>query len=61
VINIMKRNNGKAFSLLNRILNSETDLLKDCHCRDQGLKAGLMTPKNALNPTQKQWIEVLLS
>jgi 5'-methylthioadenosine phosphorylase len=61
VINIMKRNNGKAFSLLNRILNSDKDLLKGCGCRDQGLKAGLMTPKNALNPTQKQWIEVLLS
>lgn len=61
VISIMKRNNGKAFSLLNRILKSEADLLKDCHCRDQGLKVGLMTPKEALNPTQREWMNVLLS
>jgi len=61
VISIMKRNNGKAFSLLTRILKFEKDLLKDCHCIDQGLRAGLMTPKSALNETQKKWIEVLLS
>ena len=61
VVSIMKRNNSKAFNLLTRILKSEKDLLKDCDCREQGLRAGLMTPKSSLTPAQQKWLEVLLS
>ncbi len=59
VINIMRRNNSKAFGLLTRILESGTDLLKDCSCRDQGLKIGLMTPKDALDSKQRKWVDLL--
>lgn len=59
VIAIMKRNNAKAFSLLRRVLSSQSDLLRNCDCRNQGLRAGLMTPRDRLNPEQKKWIEVL--
>lgn len=61
VISIMKRNNSKAFSLLTRILKSKSDLLEHCHCRDQGLRAGLMTPKEQLSPAQREWMQILLS
>lgn len=61
VLNIMRRNNGKAFNILTRVLNSEKDLLKDCDCRDQGLRAGLMTPKDSIPASQKQWLDILLS
>ncbi|NJM09693.1 MAG: hypothetical protein HC883_01985 [Bdellovibrionaceae bacterium] len=60
VIAIMRRNNAKAFSLLNRILKAEQDLLEGCDCRNQGLRMGLMTPKKALSKEQSAWMDVLL-
>jgi hypothetical protein len=60
VITIMRQNNGKAFSLLKRILNAGPALLKNCNCADQGLRTGLMTPREALNGEQKKWMQVLL-
>jgi 5'-methylthioadenosine phosphorylase len=60
VINTMRLNNGKAFSLLQKILTSEKDLLAGCHCSEQGLKSGLMTPRESLTPAQKEWMQVLI-
>lgn len=61
VIAIMKRNNGKAFNLLKRILASEKDLRAGCDCSEQGLRNGLMTSKDALNAKQLAWLKVLTS
>ncbi|MGE0528205.1 MAG: MTAP family purine nucleoside phosphorylase [Bdellovibrionales bacterium] len=60
VITIMRQNNGKAFRVLGRILTSSSDLLKDCDCSEQGLKAGLMTSRESLSSEQRAWLEVLM-
>lgn len=60
VITIMRQNNGKAFAMLKRILAAGSDLLKDCHCADQGLRTGLMVPRESLKPEQQAWLQVLL-
>lgn len=60
VINTMRLNNGKAFSLLQKILTSEQNLLAKVHCSEQGLKTGLMTPRESLTPAQKEWMQVLI-
>lgn len=59
VIRIMRQNNGKAFSLLKEVLAHKAHLLEGCDCFAQGLRMGLMTPKEALTATQKSWLEVL--
>lgn len=59
VITIMRQNNSKAFALMSSILNKD-DLLKGCDCSEQGLKIGLMTPRESLNAQQKAWLQVLL-
>src|SRR6185437_11000232 len=60
VITIMRQNNGKAFAMLKRILAAGGELLKDCHCADQGLRTGLMVPRESLKPEQQAWLQVLL-
>lgn len=61
VISIMRANNSKAFTVLKRILSSETDLLEGCDCPSQGLKMGLMTPREVIPAKSREWLEVLLS
>jgi 5'-methylthioadenosine phosphorylase len=60
VLTTMRLNNAKGFALLNRILAAD-DLLAGCECSEQGLKNGLMTPRESLTPSQKEWIEILAS
>jgi 5'-methylthioadenosine phosphorylase len=60
VLKIMRRNNGKAFALLQSILNSEDDLLKGCECADQGLRTGLFVPVDKLAANLREWVEVLV-
>lgn len=60
VLTVMRQNNGKGFRLLERILEKGTALLEDCHCRDQGLKNGVMTPRESLSDEQQRWLEVLV-
>lgn len=59
VITIMRQNNGKAFSLLGHVLQSGDELLKDCHCADQGLRTGLMTPREQVPAAHRAWLQVL--
>jgi 5'-methylthioadenosine phosphorylase len=60
VITIMRQNNGKAFKILSRIVSSSDDLLKGCDCSEQGLRTGLMTPRESLTKPQQEWMQVLL-
>lgn len=60
VITIMRQNNGKAFAMLKHIVGSEKDLLSGCDCGDQGLKSGLMTPREAIPEKHREWLQVLL-
>lgn len=60
VIKIMRRNNGKAFALLQSILKSQDDLLKDCDCANQGLRSGLFVPVEKLSANLREWVEVLV-
>ncbi|HMN69417.1 MAG TPA: MTAP family purine nucleoside phosphorylase [Bdellovibrionales bacterium] len=59
VISIMKRNNGRAFAVLERLLANEDALLAGCDCPKQGLSAGLMTDMKFLTPAQREWLGIL--
>lgn len=60
ILRIMKANNGKAFAVLQRVLNEDqSEMLKDSHCADEGLRMGLMTAKEAIPPKQREWLDVL--
>ncbi len=60
VVRIMRANNGKAFALLKRIVNEPIhDLLADSHCANEGLRVGLLTPKDSLTPKQREWMDVM--
>jgi hypothetical protein len=56
----MRRNNGKAFALLQSVLKTEEDLLKGCECPDQGLRTGLFVPLDKLAANLREWVEVLV-
>jgi 5'-methylthioadenosine phosphorylase len=60
VITIMRQNNGKAFTTLKQVLANEQSLLEGCECREQGLKSGLMTPREAIPAIHREWLQVLL-
>jgi 5'-methylthioadenosine phosphorylase len=59
VITTMRQNNGKGFAVLQRILQAE-NLLAGCECSEQGLKGGLMSPRDSLSTEQKKWMQILL-
>ncbi len=61
VIEVMRKNNGKAFQMTEDILATGDSFYRDCNCRDQGLRAGLMTPKESISREKMEWLEVLLS
>lgn len=60
VMDVMRKNNAKAFQIAEGVLAQEKEFFADCGCADQGLRTGLMTPKDALSPEQKAWLQVLL-
>lgn len=61
VIKVMRANNSKAFKMAEDILNLGSDLYSGCDCSTQGLKSGLMTPKEAIPKDKVPVLEVLLS
>lgn len=61
VIEVMRNNNAKAWELLQDVIATNDNLYKDCDCVDQGLRMGLMTPKEAIRADQKEWLETLMS
>ncbi len=61
VIKVMRLNNGKAFKMAQDILATGDALYADCHCRDQGLRTGLMTPKDAIPKDKLAWLDILMS
>ncbi len=60
VITVMRQNNSKAFSVAEKVLGNSPKFFKDCECYSQGLRMGLMTPKEALPKEKGVWIEMLL-
>jgi 5'-methylthioadenosine phosphorylase len=50
VITVMRENNKKAFVLLEQILAQEGLLLEGCKCSEQGLKSGLMSSRDKIDP-----------
>lgn len=60
VLTTMRQNNGKGFKVLTKILAAGPKILEGCHCSEQGLKGGLMTPKEAIPTKHKEWLQVLL-
>lgn len=60
VITVMRQNNAKAFSLAEKVLADSANFFTDCECSSQGLKMGLMTPKESLPKDKSKWIEMLL-
>lgn len=61
VIKVMRGNNNKAFQMAKDILATGDKFYRDCDCRNEGLRAGLMTPKAAIKKDQAEWLDVLLA
>ncbi len=61
VLRVMRENNAKGFQMAQDILATGDQFYKDCDCREQGLRAGLMTPKDKIPKDKMAWLEVLLS
>jgi 5'-methylthioadenosine phosphorylase len=61
VIKVMRNNNAKAFKMAQDILATGDEFYKNCDCRSQGLRAGLMTPREAIPANKMAWLEVLLA
>ena len=60
VMTTMRENNGKGFKILTKILAAGDKLLDGCECSEQGLKNGLMMPREAIPAKHKEWMQVLL-
>lgn len=60
VLEVMRNNNAKAFKIASHILNSNDSRLLNATAINDGLRAGLMTPKEAISPEQRQWLDILL-
>ena len=61
VIRIMSENNKKAFAILKSLLDHGNELLNMTETSEQGLKAGLMTPKERWPVSSREFLEVLLN
>jgi 5'-methylthioadenosine phosphorylase len=59
VIDVMRKNNAKAFEILQDVLTTGDQLVADSNCANEGLRTGLMTAKESLSADQKAWLEVL--
>ncbi len=59
IIAIMRQNNHKAFSLLQKLIPQGVHLHPK-GCSEQSLKNGLMTPLETLPPAVQEWMGVLL-
>lgn len=61
VLDVMRKNNLKAFRLLTETAKIGAALWESSAVKDQGLKSGLMTPKEALPPLIREVFSVLQS
>ncbi len=59
VLDVMRKNNAKAFKMTERVLAqiSLEELNHGTH--DMGLKTGLMTPLDQIAPKQREWLDIL--
>ncbi len=55
VLEVMRKNNAKAFQIAEAVLPREKEFFADCGCATQGLTTGLMSPKDT-----HAWLDVLL-
>lgn len=64
VLNVMRKNNSKAFNIATEVLKnfSEPSSLWEGgnDAREQGLKAGLMTPRESIPAQHAEWLQELL-
>ena len=60
VIEVMRNNNAKAFSVAKEVLNSGSELYEGSESGEQGLRMGLMTPQKMIPKAAQEWLEVLL-
>jgi 5'-methylthioadenosine phosphorylase len=61
VITTMRQNNAKGFKVLQKLVASGDKILEGCECHEQGLRNGLMMPKEAIPAKHKEWMQVLMS
>jgi len=61
VIDVMRKNNAKAFEILKDVLNTKESLVESSKCHSEGLKTGLMSPKDSLRDDQRAWLNILTS
>jgi hypothetical protein len=55
----MKKNNTKAFQVVETMLAS-TQSLAPCKCSQGGLKNGLLTPPEAIPIDKREWLHTLI-
>lgn len=60
VIRVMKGNNGKAFSVLQTILN-EPDIAAGSAAPHSGLRAGLFMPLESVPADMRPWVDILMA
>lgn len=60
VIEVMRNNNAKAWELLQDVVKSGDNLYKECDCPEQGLKMGLMTPRESIPAEKREWLNTFL-
>lgn len=60
VIQVMRHNNAKAFSILKMILQFD-QIYQGSHAYDGGLRTGLFMPPEAIPTEMKPWVDVLMS
>jgi 5'-methylthioadenosine phosphorylase len=61
VLRVMRGNNAKGFRMAQDILAMGSKIYVESECKNQGLRVGLMTPKEAIPKEKAKWLEVLLS
>lgn len=60
VLQVMRQNNAKAFEIAQDILASGSAFYEGSKTDEQGLRTGLMTPKERIHPDQKKWLDILI-
>jgi len=65
VLEVMRNNNAKAFSVAKQILKFYPDPMSlwidGDDARKQGLNSGLMTSKDSISKKQREWLKIVLS
>lgn len=61
VLELMKKNNGKAMRLAQKIVKLGPSFWENCPEQNLGLRMGLMTPKDSLSTAQQATLSILMS